>query len=217
MARQQAVLQQGKYTELHPFPERVAIPRSVCVCVAGCSRMHGVRWWWSAIGTGPLQGSSDTELQLWVFNQGSFFSLDLNPMPTEEIVQMFNELRSDLVLLYELKQAFANCEYELQMLRHRYEALAKAGSIGPLSVEGTHPDGQTGLGIEEGKGKKKKEEKKKRTVTPLVLKQKSELLSAAAGGFQNHTQSLRQRMKPETRWPKKLTKVPRSQGWEQAQ
>lgn len=152
MARQQAVLQQGKYTELHPFPERVAIPRSVCVCVAGCSRMHGVRWWWSAIGTGPLQGSSDTGLQLWVFNQGSFFSLDLNPMPTEEIVQMFNELRSDLVLLYELKQAFANCEYELQMLRHRYEALAKAGSIGPLSVEGTHPDGQTGLGIEEGKG-----------------------------------------------------------------
>ncbi|NWX39387.1 DMAP1 protein, partial [Steatornis caripensis] len=78
--------------------------------------------------------------------------VDLNPMPTEEIVQMFNELRSDLVLLYELKQAFANCEYELQMLRHRYEALAKAGSIGPLSAEGAHPDGQAGLGIEESKG-----------------------------------------------------------------
>ncbi|KAM9239540.1 DNA methyltransferase 1-associated protein 1 isoform 3-T3 [Leptosomus discolor] len=78
--------------------------------------------------------------------------VDLNPMPTEEIVQMFNELRSDLVLLYELKQAFANCEYELQMLRHRYEALAKAGSIGPLSAEGAHPDGQAGLNIEEGKG-----------------------------------------------------------------
>ncbi|MEQ2201889.1 hypothetical protein XENOCAPTIV_019983 [Xenoophorus captivus] len=54
--------------------------------------------------------------------------LDLNPMPTEEIVQMFNELRSDLVLLYELKQAHSNCEYEQQMLRHRYEALLKAGS-----------------------------------------------------------------------------------------
>lgn len=65
---------------------------------------------------------------------------------------MFNELRSDLVLLYELKQAFANCEYELQMLRHRYEALAKAGSIGPLTAEGAHPDGQVGLGIEEVKG-----------------------------------------------------------------
>lgn len=40
---------------------------------------------------------------------------------------MFNELRSDLVLLYELKQAHSNCEYEQQMLRHRYEALLKAG------------------------------------------------------------------------------------------
>lgn len=55
---------------------------------------------------------------------------DLNPMPTEEIVQMFNELRSDLVLLYELKQAHSNCEYEQQMLRHRYEALLKASGGG---------------------------------------------------------------------------------------
>ncbi|XP_034005661.1 DNA methyltransferase 1-associated protein 1 isoform X1 [Trematomus bernacchii] len=54
----------------------------------------------------------------------------LNPMPTEEMVQMFNELRSDLVLLYELKQAHSNCEYEQQMLRHRYEALLKAGGGG---------------------------------------------------------------------------------------
>lgn len=43
---------------------------------------------------------------------------------------MFNELRSDLVLLYELKQAHSNCEYEQQMLRHRYEALLKAGGAG---------------------------------------------------------------------------------------
>ncbi|KAF3834770.1 hypothetical protein F7725_027328 [Dissostichus mawsoni] len=56
--------------------------------------------------------------------------VDLNPMPTEEMVQMFNELRSDLVLLYELKQAHSNCEYEQQMLRHRYEALLKAGGGG---------------------------------------------------------------------------------------
>ena len=51
-------------------------------------------------------------------------------MTTEEIVQMFNELRSDLVLVYELKQALSNCEYEQQMLRHRYEALLKAGGGG---------------------------------------------------------------------------------------
>lgn len=61
---------------------------------------------------------------------------DLNPMPTEEIVQMFNELRSDLVLLYELKQAHSNCEYEQQMLRHRYEALLKAGSGGGCGTAG---------------------------------------------------------------------------------
>lgn len=29
-----------------------------------------------------------------------------------------------MVLLYELKLALANCEFELQTLRHRYEALA---------------------------------------------------------------------------------------------
>lgn len=67
---------------------------------------------------------------------------------------MFNELRSDLVLLYELKQACANCEYELQMLRHRHEALARAGVLGgpatpasgpaPASVEPAVPD--PGLG-----------------------------------------------------------------------
>lgn len=56
--------------------------------------------------------------------------VDLNPMTTEEIVQMFNELRSDMVLVYELKQALTNCEYEQQMLRHRYEALLKSGSGG---------------------------------------------------------------------------------------
>lgn len=70
--------------------------------------------------------------------------VDLNPMPTEEIVHMFNELRSDLVLLYELKQAYANCEYELQMLRHRYEALAKAGTTNLASGEGFGIDGQIG-------------------------------------------------------------------------
>lgn len=69
---------------------------------------------------------------------GTFLSLsaDLNPMPTEEIVQMFNELRSDLVLLYELKQAHSNCEYEQQMLRHRYEALLKAGGGGACGTAG---------------------------------------------------------------------------------
>ena len=45
-------------------------------------------------------------------------------MPFEEMVPHFNELRQDIVLLYELKLALANCEYELQTLRHRFDTLA---------------------------------------------------------------------------------------------
>uniref|UniRef100_A0A7N6B011 DNA methyltransferase 1-associated protein 1 n=1 Tax=Anabas testudineus TaxID=64144 RepID=A0A7N6B011_ANATE len=45
----------------------------------------------------------------------------------------------DLVLLYELKQAHSNCEYEQQMLRHRYEALLKAGSGGGCGGIGAGP------------------------------------------------------------------------------
>ncbi|XP_041357054.1 DNA methyltransferase 1-associated protein 1-like [Gigantopelta aegis] len=45
--------------------------------------------------------------------------IEYNPMPTEEIVQNFNELRQDIVLLYELKLASATCEYEQQTLRHQ--------------------------------------------------------------------------------------------------
>lgn len=45
-------------------------------------------------------------------------------MPTKDMVTQYNELRQDIVLLYELKLALANCQYELQTLRHRYETLA---------------------------------------------------------------------------------------------
>ncbi|UYV67328.1 DMAP1 [Cordylochernes scorpioides] len=55
--------------------------------------------------------------------------IDLNPMPTEEMSLHFNELRSDMVLLYELKLALATCEFELQTLRHQYEALAPPGKV----------------------------------------------------------------------------------------
>ncbi|XP_035699904.1 DNA methyltransferase 1-associated protein 1-like [Branchiostoma floridae] len=58
--------------------------------------------------------------------------IDLYPMPTEEICREFNELRSDMVFLYDLKLAYANCEFELQTLRHRFEALAP-GKM-PLTV-----------------------------------------------------------------------------------
>lgn len=83
--------------------------------------------------------SSQQKFNLYTFEHERhllFLRADLNPMPTEEIVQMFNELRSDLVLLYELKQAHSNCEYEQQMLRHRYEALLKAGGGGVCGTAG---------------------------------------------------------------------------------
>lgn len=54
-------------------------------------------------------------------------SIEYNPMATEEIVQHFNELRQDIVLLYELKLALASCEYDLQTLRHQYETLSPSG------------------------------------------------------------------------------------------
>jgi len=50
--------------------------------------------------------------------------IEINPIPSEDIVTNFNELRQDIVLLYELKLALATCEFELQTLRHQYEQLA---------------------------------------------------------------------------------------------
>lgn len=85
--------------------------------------------------------------------------VELSPTPTEELVHMFNELRSDLVLLYELKQACANCEYELQMLRHRHEALARAGvlgapataAVGPAPASTEPAVSESGLGLDPAK------------------------------------------------------------------
>ncbi|XP_067934765.1 DNA methyltransferase 1-associated protein 1-like [Watersipora subatra] len=55
--------------------------------------------------------------------------IDINPIATEEIISNYNELRQDIVLLYELKLALANCEYELQTLKHRLEAVAPGRSV----------------------------------------------------------------------------------------
>ena len=65
--------------------------------------------------------------------------VELSPTPTEELVHMFNELRSHLVFLYELKQACANCEYELQMLWHWHKALARAGVLGTPATAAVGP------------------------------------------------------------------------------
>lgn len=50
------------------------------------------------------------------------YKLDPAPPPTEEICVAFNELRSDLVLLSELRTALATCTIELESLKYQYES-----------------------------------------------------------------------------------------------
>ena len=51
-----------------------------------------------------------------------------NPMACEEIADEFNDLRSDIVLLFDLKNALNSAEYELQTSLHRLKS-----ENGPLS------------------------------------------------------------------------------------
>ncbi|KAI4468424.1 dna methyltransferase 1-associated protein 1 family member [Holotrichia oblita] len=76
--------------------------------------------------------------------------LELNPTPTEDICQNFNELRSDMVLLMELKAALGTCDYELQSLRHQYEAVnpGKTLTIPPQLLSNNDSDGSKHLGPE---------------------------------------------------------------------
>ena len=55
--------------------------------------------------------------------------LETGPPCTEEILGEFNELRSEMVLLYELKNALTNSEFELSSLQHQYEALVPGKSL----------------------------------------------------------------------------------------
>lgn len=54
---------------------------------------------------------------------------DPAPPPTEEICTAFNELRSDMVLLCELRTALSTCTYELESLKHQYEALCPGKTL----------------------------------------------------------------------------------------
>ncbi|XP_039258295.1 DNA methyltransferase 1-associated protein 1-like [Styela clava] len=62
------------------------------------------------------------------------FNIDPHPMPTPTVAQLFNEVRSDYVLLYDLKMAHVNCEMELQTLRYKWDVLAP-GRIQPTGTE----------------------------------------------------------------------------------
>merc|ERR1719195_1558454 len=62
-------------------------------------------------------------------NMVSELGLETQPPCTEEICSEFNEIRSDMVLLYELKNALTNAEFELSSLKHQYEALVPGKSL----------------------------------------------------------------------------------------
>uniref|UniRef100_A0A182LZE9 DNA methyltransferase 1-associated protein 1 n=1 Tax=Anopheles culicifacies TaxID=139723 RepID=A0A182LZE9_9DIPT len=57
------------------------------------------------------------------------FKVDPNPPPIEDICVAFNELRSDMVLLCELRTALATCNFELESLKHQYEALCPGKTL----------------------------------------------------------------------------------------
>lgn len=56
-------------------------------------------------------------------------------MACEEIVDEFNDLRSDIVLLFDLKNALNSAEYELQTSLHRLKSENGPISAGILSTQ----------------------------------------------------------------------------------
>lgn len=68
-------------------------------------------------------------------------NVDPNPIPTDEICTQFNDLRSDMVLLYELKNALSTCEVELQSLKAQYEATCVGKTLEiPDKLKPPHPN-----------------------------------------------------------------------------
>jgi hypothetical protein len=69
-------------------------------------------------------------------------------MACEEIVDEFNDLRSDIVLLFDLKNALNSAEYELQTTLHRLKsengpAGVVTSSTQPLSASSTSSNDNT--------------------------------------------------------------------------
>ncbi|KAF2344616.1 DNA methyltransferase 1-associated 1, partial [Trinorchestia longiramus] len=56
-------------------------------------------------------------------------NIDHNPMPLEELCGSFNDLRSDLVVMYELRTVLLNYVFELQTLKHQYETIRPSQTL----------------------------------------------------------------------------------------
>ncbi|RXG58497.1 DNA methyltransferase 1-associated protein 1 [Armadillidium vulgare] len=78
--------------------------------------------------------------------------LELNPIPVEEVCQRFNDLRSDLALLYDLRTVLLNYVFELQTLKHQYESLIPGKTLeipDSLSVNTSEESPSKARGISE--------------------------------------------------------------------
>lgn len=67
------------------------------------------------------------------------FKVDPAPPPTEEICNAFNELRSDLVLLSELRAALTTCTCELESLKLQYETACPGKTLSIPAVLAVPP------------------------------------------------------------------------------
>lgn len=110
-----------------------------------------------------LPGSVGTKKAKAIEQLLNELAVDLKPMPTEEICHHFNELRSDMVLLYELKMALASSEFELQTLKHQIEALQ-----GTTGENGSLLKDLNSLTTSPAKGSLSSQETPKKTISEVI-------------------------------------------------
>lgn len=71
---------------------------------------------------------------MFQYTKISFCYVELNPIPTEEICQNYNDLRNEIVLLNELKAVCSSSDFELRSLKHQYETLNPDGVCNLLPI-----------------------------------------------------------------------------------
>ncbi|XP_011407433.1 PREDICTED: DNA methyltransferase 1-associated protein 1-like [Amphimedon queenslandica] len=100
-------------------------------------------------------------------------SVELRPMPTEQVCLQFNELRNDILLLLELKAASDVCDFELQSLKHRDEALPFERQLKTPSVDsGTPSQKKSSLQFMEVVSQAAQGRKRRTTVLESALKKR---------------------------------------------
>jgi len=107
----------------------------------------------------PSLGQKKSKAIEWMLGD---LGIETQPPCTEEICDQFNELRSDMVLLYELKNLLTNSEFEVTSLKHQYEGIVpgKSLSLPPelLTSNTAIADGAVNAANSDVKDKKKSSE-----------------------------------------------------------